>query len=81
MTTNIVWPRYGGWVDKKNPAQYPALLHATNRAHRTGEPMFVYVKDAEPHNIWFVRSKSEGVPAGAELFREIAPGALDTSGF
>lgn len=64
-----------------NPAKYPALLHAQNRANREKKPCAVYVAGPDAKqvftptyaNVWYVRPEGEPVPEGAQLFQTVYP--------
>lgn len=64
-----------------NPAKYPALLHAQNRANREGKACAVYLAGPNAKqvftptyaNVWYVRLLEEPAPEGAQLYVTIEP--------
>lgn len=71
---------------EKNPARYPAMRHAAQRAKRENCAMAVYVGPPEcggifttesnrGYNVWFVRKYAEPAPEGAQRFLTVFPEA------
>lgn len=64
-----------------NPARYPALIQAQNRANREKKACAVYVAGPyakssfapDARNTWYVRLVDEPAPEGATLFETVFP--------